>query len=186
MRRSCELGNGATYRCQAVNFRRGAAEQSGLFVGGMAGGDMSSLIGWRAILVIAASPTMRGLQNRRRSRSSIRIIICRTAVARPTCCRNCSPTSTPATTLSPRCSRSAARCTAPTGRSRCPVGEVDRSRVARLNSALKEAEFAATLPSSTYRTPSSRPICFASTGFKGGVAGNNEAGPPSRLKHCST
>jgi hypothetical protein len=54
------------------------------------------------------------------------------------------------------------------------------------DSALKEAEFAATLPSSTYRTPSSRPICFASTGFKGGIAGNNEAGPPSRLKRCST
>jgi hypothetical protein len=54
------------------------------------------------------------------------------------------------------------------------------------DSALKEAEFAATLPSSTYRTPSSRPICFASTGFKGDIAGNNEAGPPSRLKRCST
>jgi hypothetical protein len=26
----------------------------------------------------------------------------------------------------------------------------------------------------------------ASTGFKGGIAGNIEAGPPSRLKRCST
>ena len=47
----------------------------------------------QAGLVIAASPTMRGSQNRRRSpssnrtcRSSIRIIICGTAMAGPICC----------------------------------------------------------------------------------------------------
>ena len=39
MRRSSELGTGGDLQRQAVSFLRSAAEQSGLFVGGITGGD---------------------------------------------------------------------------------------------------------------------------------------------------
>ncbi len=54
----------------------------------------------------------------RRCRSSIRTTICGSGPTGATCWTTCWPTPTAATTSSPPCSSSAARCTAPTGRRR--------------------------------------------------------------------